>query len=48
MLIETTDGKDVWVTVGVGANIIEASWEALVDAFTYGLRKHGISPRIDH
>jgi len=48
VLIETTDGKDAWVTVGVGANIIEASWEALADAFTYGLRKHGVAPRIDH
>lgn len=48
VLIETTDGKDVWVTVGVGANIIEASWEALVDALTYGLRLHGVAPRIDH
>jgi 2-isopropylmalate synthase len=47
VLIETTDGKDVWVTVGVGANIIEASWEALVDAVTYGLRLHGVSPRIN-
>jgi 2-isopropylmalate synthase len=47
VLIETTDGKDVWVTVGVGANIIEASWEALVDALTYGLRRHGVAPRID-
>ncbi|AWB92851.1 citramalate synthase [Aeromicrobium chenweiae] len=46
-LIETTDGKDVWVTVGVGANIIEASWEALVDALTYGLRLHGVEPRIN-
>ena len=42
VLIETTDGKDAWVTVGVGANIIEASWQALVDAFTYGLRHHGV------
>ena len=41
VLIETSDGKDSWVTVGVGANIIEASWEALIDAVTYGLRKHG-------
>ncbi|MET0951708.1 MAG: citramalate synthase [Aeromicrobium sp.] len=47
VLIETTDGKDVWVTVGVGANIIEASWEALVDAVTYGLRLHAVAPRID-
>jgi 2-isopropylmalate synthase len=42
VLIETTDGKDSWVTVGVGANIIEASWEALLDALTYGLRLHGV------
>lgn len=44
VLIETSDGKDSWVTVGVGANIIEASWEALVDAFTYGLRRHRVTP----
>ncbi len=45
VLIETTDGKDSWVTVGVGANIIEASWEALLDAMTYGLRLHGVVPQ---
>ena len=43
VLIETADGRDSWVTVGVGANIIEASFEALLDAFTYGLRLHGVS-----
>jgi 2-isopropylmalate synthase len=43
VLIETTDGKETWVTVGVGANIIEASWEALLDALTYGLRLHGVA-----
>ena len=26
-----------WTTVGVSENIIEASWEALVDGYTYGL-----------
>ena len=31
--------------VGVGANIIEASWEALLDALTYGLRLHGVAPQ---
>lgn len=41
VLIETSDGKNSWVTVGVGANILEASWEALIDAVTYGLRSHG-------
>ena len=42
VLIETSDGKNSWVTVGVGANIIEASWEALLDALTYGVRSHGV------
>ncbi|MDR2453232.1 MAG: citramalate synthase [Bifidobacteriaceae bacterium] len=45
VMIETTDGASVWRTVGVGANIIEASWEALTDAFTYGLLRAGVSPR---
>jgi 2-isopropylmalate synthase len=45
VLIETTDGKDSWVTVGVGPNIIEASWHALVDAVTYGLRLHAVTPQ---
>ena len=37
VLIQTTDGRRVWTTVGVGQNIIEASWEALVEAYVYGL-----------
>jgi 2-isopropylmalate synthase len=45
VLIETSDGKNSWVTVGVGANIIEASWEAMLDALTYGLRKHAVAVR---
>lgn len=40
VLIETSDGRDTWVTVGVAANIVEASWEALLDAVTYGLWIH--------
>ncbi len=43
VLIETTDGKSSWVTVGVGPNMIEASFEALVDALTFGLRSHGVA-----
>lgn len=43
VLIETSDGASSWVTVGVGANVIEASWQALVDGLTYGLRRHHIS-----
>ena len=41
VLIETADGEGSWVTVGVGHNIVEASWEALVDGVVYGLLRHG-------
>jgi len=37
VLIETTDFKNTWSTVGVSDNVIEASWEALVDSFRYAL-----------
>ncbi|MBA8795471.1 2-isopropylmalate synthase [Friedmanniella endophytica] len=44
VLIETTDGLRAWTTVGVGENIIEASWEALTEAYVYGLIHAGVSP----
>lgn len=39
VLIETTDGEDVWTTVGVSTDIIEASWRALVDSVEHKLIK---------
>ena len=39
MVIESQDEDDVWGTVGVSENIIEASWIALVDSFEYKLCK---------
>lgn len=45
VLIETTDGRTAWSTVGVGPNIIEASWEALTDSAIWGLRNRGVEPR---
>lgn len=39
VLIETTDGQDVWTTVGVSTDIIEASWRALVDSIEHKLMK---------
>jgi len=39
VLIQTSDGERSWGTVGVSTNIIEASWEALVDSLAYGLLK---------
>jgi 2-isopropylmalate synthase len=37
VLIDSTDGENVWTTVGVDTNVIEASWHALVDSLVYGL-----------
>jgi len=39
VIIESTDGTDTWGTVGVDDNILEASWEALVDSVEYKLFK---------
>jgi len=37
VLIESGDGQKTWGTIGVSENIIEASWQALVDSIEYGL-----------
>ena len=39
VLIESGDGKDRWGTVGVSHDLIEASWQALVDSIDYKLYK---------
>ena len=39
VLLESTDGKDIWTTVGVSESVIEASWLALVDSIQYKLSK---------
>jgi len=39
VLIESTDGKHTWGTVGVSENVIDASWKALVDSIEYILSK---------
>lgn len=41
VLIESTDGKQEWGTVGVNENIIEASLDALVDSMEYLLLRKG-------
>jgi 2-isopropylmalate synthase/homocitrate synthase family protein len=45
VLIDITDGERTWSTVGVGTDIIEASWEALTDGHTVGLLRAGVVPR---
>ena len=44
VMIESRDDGDVWSTVGVSQNIIEASWIALVDSIEYKLYKDGTAP----
>jgi 2-isopropylmalate synthase len=36
-LIESGDGRQIWGTVGVSDNIIDASWEALRESVEYKL-----------
>jgi 2-isopropylmalate synthase len=43
VLIDTSNGQREWTTVGVSENIIEASWEALVEGYLFGL----LHPRED-
>ncbi len=45
VLIESTDGRDVWSTVGVSENIIDASWQALADSVEYMLSRRRTRPR---
>ncbi|MGX2994317.1 citramalate synthase [Streptomyces sp. JNUCC 64] len=44
VLISTSDGSAEWSTVGVADNVIAASWQALEDAYTYGLLRAGVEP----
>ncbi|MCX7963751.1 MAG: citramalate synthase [Candidatus Sumerlaea chitinivorans] len=45
VLIESSDGEQAWTTVGVSENIIEASWQALVDSIEYRLLRSAESER---
>ncbi|MGD0785578.1 MAG: citramalate synthase [Sedimentisphaerales bacterium] len=45
VVIETRDKDAIWGTVGVSENIIEASWQALVDSVEYKLIKDGKIPQ---
>jgi 2-isopropylmalate synthase len=46
VLIESSDGKRRWGTVGVSNNVIEASWQALVDSVEYKLHREHAKSRI--
>jgi 2-isopropylmalate synthase len=40
VLLDATDHVDTWGTIGVSPNIVEASWEALIDAIEAGMLPH--------
>ena len=43
VLLDSTNGEETWTTIGVSENIIEASWQALVDSIVYGLLHSPVS-----
>jgi 2-isopropylmalate synthase len=45
VLVESTDGRESWTTIGVSTDIINASWQALVDAMEYKLIRDQEAPR---
>ncbi|WP_052864990.1 citramalate synthase [Streptomyces niger] len=45
VLVSTGDGRGEWSTVGVAENVIAASWQALDDAYAYGLMRAGVAPQ---
>ena len=47
MLLDTADADGSWSTIGVSENIIEASWQALVDAVVLGLIRVAEAPSGD-
>jgi 2-isopropylmalate synthase len=49
VLIDASDGQDVWGSIGVAENLIAASWDALVDSLEYGMqpgRRHSPGPAL--
>ncbi|HUI49600.1 MAG TPA: citramalate synthase [Acidimicrobiia bacterium] len=43
VLIDSSDGDATWTTIGVNENIIEASWQALLDSIHFGLLRAEIT-----
>jgi 2-isopropylmalate synthase len=44
VLLDSSDGRETWGTIGVSENIIEASWEALVDSLEYAFQPRDREP----
>jgi 2-isopropylmalate synthase len=46
VLIDASDGQDVWGAIGVSENLIAASWGALVDSLEYGMQHRRASSQV--
>lgn len=46
VLIESTDGERRWGTVGLSSNVVEASWQALIDSVEFKLHKDDLKSRV--
>jgi len=46
VLLDVSDGTNVWGSIGVSENVIEASWEALVDSLEFGMQPGGRAPGV--
>jgi 2-isopropylmalate synthase len=46
VLLDSTDGEREWATIGVSENIIEASWEALVESLEYAFQPKAAAARV--
>ncbi len=44
VLLDASDGHDVWGSIGVSENVIEASWDALVDSLEYAIQTGRAQP----
>jgi 2-isopropylmalate synthase len=44
VLIDASDGHEVWGSIGVSENLIAASWDALVDSLEYGMQPGKAAP----
>jgi len=43
VLLDSSDGQESWGSIGVSANVIEASWEALVDSLEFAFQPKAVS-----
>jgi len=47
VLLDASDGQEAWGAIGVSENVIEASWNALVDSLEHGMQPgRAVTPKV--